>query len=334
MTDETNTTGAEANQGGAEQGAGNAGAAASAESGAGAAASAENGGTLAGSAAESQGSAPGADGSATAGDDKNAVGDLQKLRETIAGGDDKLLKQLERYKSVEAISKMVKEARLAAQNAGKPLTLSDKATDDEIKAYREAYGIPPEAKDYPGEFRSGYQATDADKAVLGEFKASMHAANVPPQYAAKALEWYQDFATAQKQELDGNMAKVARETQTALRSEWGGEYDGNIGAVRELMTTHLGEDGFNRMMGMRLQDGSRLQDDPAFVKMMAQIGTDYYGSNAIFNGDIETTAQTAQEKLDGLLKLRVDDPEKYKSDAVQKQVTQLYAQLEKINARK
>ena len=263
-----------------------------------------------------------------------APGELQKLRETLAGGDAGLLKQLERYKSVEAISKMVKDARQAAQNAGKPLTLSDKATDDELKAYREAYGIPADAKEYPGAFRQDYQATDADKAVLGEFKASMHAANVPPQYAAKALEWYQDFATAQKQELDGNMAKVARETQTALRTEWGGEYDGNIGAVRELMTTHLGEDGFNRMMGMRLQDGSRLQDDQAFVKMMAQIGTDYYGSNAIFNGDIETTAKTAQERLDGLLALRVSDPEKYKSDAVQEQVTKLYAQLEKINARK
>lgn len=263
-----------------------------------------------------------------------AVGDLQKLRETLAGGDEGLLKALNRYTSVDAISRAFKEARVAAKNAGKPLVLSDKAGDDEIKAYREAYGIPAEAKDYPGDFRQDFKASDADKAVLGEFKASMHAANVPPQYAAKALEWYQDFATAQKQELDGNMAKVAKETQNALRAEWGGEYDGNLNAAQELMTTHLGKDGFDRMMGMRLMDGSRLQDDPAFVKMMAQLGADYYGGNAIFNGDIETTAKTAQEKLDGLLALRVSDPEKYKSDGVQEQVTKLYAQLEKINARK
>mgnify|MGYP006207106829 CR=1 FL=1 len=73
--------------------------------------------------------------------------------------------------------------------------------------------------------------------------------------------------------------------QTELRSEWGGEYDGNIGAISEFMTAQLGEEGFGRMMGMRLMDGSRLQDDPAFVKMMAQVATDYYGSNAIYNGD-------------------------------------------------
>lgn len=263
-----------------------------------------------------------------------APGDLQKLRETLAGGDAGLLKQLERYKSVDAISKMVKEARQAAQNAGKPLTLSDKATDDEIKAYREAYGIPPDAKDYPGEFRPDYQASDLDNAILGEFKASMHAKNIPPAAAAAALEWYQDFATAQKQELDGNMAKVAKETQAALRAEWGGEYDGNLNAAQQLMTTHLGDDGFNRMMGMRLQDGSRLQDDPAFVKMMAQLGADYYGGNAIFNGDIETTAKTVQERIDDLLKIRQSDPEKYKSDEVQSQIVKLYAQRDKINARK
>lgn len=263
-----------------------------------------------------------------------APGELQKLRETLAGGDEGLLKALNRYTSVDAISRAFKEARVAAKNAGKPLTLSEKASDDEIKAYREAYGIPSDAKDYPGEFRQDYQATDVDKVLLGEFKASMHAKNIPPSAAAAALEWYQDFATAQKQELDGNMAKVAKETQAALRAEWGGEYDGNLNAAQQLMTTHLGEDGFNRMMGMRLQDGSRLQDDAAFVKMMAQLGADYYGGNAIFNGDIETTAKTAQERLDGLLALRVSDPEKYKSDAVQEQVTKLYAQLEKINARK
>lgn len=289
---------------------------------------------MAKTATEAQGSASGDQGSATAGTDDAALGELQRLRETLAGGDDKLLKQLERYKSVDAISKMVKEARQAAQNAGKPLTLSDKATEDEIKAYRDAYGIPAEAKDYPGDFRSDYKATDADNAILGEFKASMHAKNVPPAAAAAALEWYQDFATAQQQELDGNMAKIARETQASLRAEWGGEYDGNIGAVQELMTTHLGKEGFDRMMGMRLMDGSRLQDDPAFVKMMAQIGSDYYGSNAIYNGDIETTAKTVQERIDELLLLRNSDPEKYKSDKVQAEITKLYGQRDKINARK
>lgn len=262
------------------------------------------------------------------------VGELQRLREQLADGDAGLLKQLERHKSVASISKSFKEARNAAKTAGKPLSISDKSTPEEVKAYREAHGIPDDVAAYPGEFRQDFKAGEADKAILGEFKSAMHAKNVPPAAAAAALEWYQDFATAQQQELDGNLVKTAKETQAALRSEWGGEYDGNIGAVQELMTTHLGSDGFKDMMDLRMMDGSRLQDHPGFVKMMAQVATDFYGSNAIFNGDIETTTKTIDQKLEEYRSMQLADPEKYKSTAVQEAVAALYAQKQKLDARK
>jgi hypothetical protein len=262
-------------------------------------------------------------------------GELQAFREKLAGGDETILKQLARYKSIDAISRGFREAYNTAKNGGPKLpALSDKSTPEEVKAYREAMGIPEDPTAYPGDFREGYQATEADKAILGDFKQAMHARNVPPAAAAAALDWYQDFATAQQQELDGNLAKVAKETQAALRNEWGGEYDGNIGAAQQLMTAHLGKEGFEGMMGLRLMDGSRLQDNIEFVKMMAQLGADYYGGNAIMTGDVETTAKTVQERIDELLSLRVKDPEKYKSDDVQQKITKLYAQRDKINARK
>lgn len=264
-------------------------------------------------------------------------GELQKLRETLAGGDEGILKALERYKSIDSIGKAFREARAAAKNAGKPLTLSDKATDEEIKAYREAHGIPEDAKAYPASFREGFKADEATTAILENFKAGMHERNVPPAAAAAALDWYQDFAQEQQQALDANLANVAKKTQADLRSEMGGEFDPTMGAVREFMTAQLGKDGFENMMGLRLMDGSRLQDNPAFVKMMAQVSTDYYGSNAIYNGDIETTSKTVQERIDELLKLRAgskDDQEKFFSDGTQAELTKLYEQRNKINARK
>lgn len=276
-------------------------------------------------------------------DDDNAKaanpdhGELQVLRETLAGGDEGILKALERYKSKEAIGKAFREARTTAKNAGKPVRLADKATEDDVKAFREAMGIPDEAKDYPVNFREDFKASDADKEILGSFKEYMHGKSADPKAAEAALEWYQDFAQEQQQALDGNLAKVAKQTQAELRTEWGGEYDGNIGAIHEFMTAQLGQEGFGRMMGLRLMDGSRLQDDPAFVKMMAQVSTDYYGSNAIYNGDIETTSKTVQERIDALLELRGGDAkaqEKYFSDATQAELTKLYAQKQKIEARR
>lgn len=264
-------------------------------------------------------------------DDK---GDLQRFREQLAGGDAGLLKTLERYKSINAISGAFKEARTAAKGAGKPLSLSEKATEDEVKAYRDAMGIPAEAKDYPVAFRDDFKASEADAAILDSFKAYLHQGNADPRAAKVALDWYQDFAANQAQEMNTNLAKVAKETQTSLRSEWGGEYDGNISAAAQLMTAQLGEEGFNQMMDLRLMDGSRLQDNAAFVKMMAQVGSDYYGGNAIMTGDVETTAKTVQERIDETLAMRNTDPNKYFSDEVQGKLTALYAQRDKINARK
>ncbi|MBL0935517.1 MAG: hypothetical protein IBJ07_12305 [Rhizobiaceae bacterium] len=259
---------------------------------------------------------------------------MQALREKLAGGDEAMLRQLSRYKSADAISKQFREAYNTAKNGKKPVTLTDKSTPEEVKAYREANGIPEDAAAYPGDFREGFTPTDADKAILGEFKVAMHGKNVPPSAAAAALDWYQDFAQAQQQELNANLAKVAKETQTALRTEWGGEYDGNISAATQLMTQHLGHDGFEDMMGLRLMDGSRLQDHAGFVKMMADIGVDYFGGNAILNGDIETTSKSIDERIAEYRKMQTDDPEKYRSPQVQEAVAKLYAQKEKLEARK
>ena len=244
-----------------------------------------------------------------------------------------MMKQLERYKSADEISKAFREGYKNAKNGGKQVELTEKSTPEEVKAYREANGIPEDVAKYPGEFRQGFEVTDADKAILADFKAAMHERNVPPKVAAAALDWYQDFAAAQAQDLNAQLAKVAGETQKALRSEWGGDYDGQIGAAQELMKAHLGEDGFGSMMGLRLMDGSRLQDNLAFVKMMATIGADYYGSTAILTGDIEATGKTLEAQKEELLALRVSNPTKFKSDDVQGKLVKIYAQLEKVNAR-
>ncbi len=262
--------------------------------------------------------------------------ELDALRKAIAGDNDKLLGQLNRYKSAEAIGKAFSDHSEKARAKQTPLTLDDKATDDQIKAYRDAVGLGEveEADKYPVGFREGFEASEADTALLGTFKDAMNAKNVDPRSAEAAMEWYQDFAEQVEQDKAELMAKTAKETQATLRAEYGGEYDGNIAAGQELIKTHVGEDGFNAMMDMRLEDGSRLQDNIEFVRLMVQIGGDYYGGTGIVNGDVESTAKTAEQRLNDLTELRRTDPEKYKSDAVQKEVSELSLQLDKINSRR
>lgn len=267
-------------------------------------------------------------------EDKPQAGELEALRNQLAGDDEGLKKALERYKSVDAIRKAFKDARAAAKNAGKPVTLSDKPTDDELKSFREAHGISDDPKEFPVSFSEDFKGSDVDSEILGGFKEYMHAKAGDPRTAKIAVEWFEDFQAEQQQAMDAQLNNVAKETQTSLRNEWGGEYDGNLNAASELMKSHLGDEGFDEMMNLRLVDGSRLQDNLPFVKMMAQLGGDYYGGNAIMTGDVETTSRTIQEKLDDMMKLRQTDPDKYFSDATQAEVTRLYAQKAKLEKRK
>lgn len=264
---------------------------------------------------------------------KEEKGSVEQLRDMLAGGDEKLLKQLNRYKTPEAISKAFKEASKKAREGSQPLQLKEGASEEEIAKYREAIGIPESVEDYPGAFREEFEASEADAVVLTDFKAAMHESNVDPKAAAAALDWYQDLAVKQRQDMDSHLVKVAKETEKQLRDEMGGEFDGNMGAIRELMTAQLGQDGFSDMMDMRLMDGSRLQDNPEFVKMMAQVSTDYYGSNAIYDGDIESTSKSVDDRISEIMELRVSDEEAFKQEKNQEELAKLYRQRAKINSR-
>lgn len=254
----------------------------------------------------------------------------------MSGDDEGLKKSLGRYKTVEALRKGYHDARAAAKKAenAKPLTLSDNPTDDELKAYREAVGIPEDPKEFPVAFSEEFKGSDEDGVILGSFQEYMHAKAGDPRTAKIAVEWFEDFQAEQHQAMNKRLNDVAKQTQNNLRNEWGGEYEGNLNAAQELMVTQLGQDGFEEMMNLRMIDGSRLQDHEAFVKMMAQVGSDYYGGNAIMTGDVETTSRTIQERLDELMALRKSDPDKYFSDDVQAKVQKLYAQKGKLEKRK
>lgn len=267
-----------------------------------------------------------------AGDD--AKGSLQAFRESLAGGDEAFLKELGRYKSEDAIRRAIKEARTAARQKRGPARLDENASEEEVKAYREAMGIPENPGEYPVAFRDDFPAADVDKEMLPEFRNRMHKAGVDPKAASEALEFYQDLAVARQQEAARKAVETTKKTQAELRAEWGGEFEGNIGAIRELMTAQLGADGFQQMMGLRLEDGTLLQDQAPFVKMLAQIATDYYGSNAVYTGDVEATTKTLDDKLAEYEKMLLEKPEEYYTPKVQETVAKLYAQKEKLGKRR
>lgn len=292
------------------------------------------GGDVAGASAPDQsGTLEGGDASGSE-EPTSAEIDLAALRKALAGDDEGLLKDLNRYRSASAIGKAIRDAKAAAKQKQGPFTLKDDASEEEVAEYRKAYGIPDDANDYPVQWREGYEPSEVDQELLGSFKNYLHERNADPKAAAAAMEWYQDLSQQIQQDRDAAMAKASKETQEVLRGEYGSEYDGNIRAANELLRTRMGEDGHKALMEWRGEDGVRLQDNPDFVRMMVDLGVDYYGANTIVHGDVETTTKTLEDRKAELLELRKTDPQKYKSDAIQSEITKIYKQLDKLSSRK
>lgn len=260
--------------------------------------------------------------------------DIADLRTALAGDNETLSKQLGRYKTMDAMREGLENTMKAARQKSEPLTLPPDATDEQVEAYRKAIALPEKAEEYPVDFREGYEVSDGDKAALDTFKEAMHGKAGDPRTAALAMEWYQDAVVQAQQDKDAAAAEKAKGTQETLRGEYGSEYEANIEAATGFMRSQLGEDGFAEVLETRFEDGTRLQDNPAFVKMMVSLAGDYYGGTGIVTGDVETASKTIEEKLAEFTEMRLNKPDEYFSDKVQQQVAELHAQKERLAARR
>lgn len=260
--------------------------------------------------------------------------DWASVRDFFAGDDEKFAKQLSRYKTAEDAAEGWRNAIKGAQQKQQPLSLPENATDEQVSEFRTALGLPEEAKDYPVSYSEGFEANDIDKGILTSMQETLHKNAGDPRTAQMMVQWYEDNQAQLQQDRNAEMVKVRDETQQTLRNEYGADYDGNIAAVSELMKSQLGEDGLNDILEMRFEDGTFLQDNMPFVKMMVSLATEYYGSTSVIGGDVETTMKSVDEKIEELRKMQVEDSEKYYSDDVQQQMAALYEQKNKLEQRR
>ena len=124
-------------------------------------------------------------------------------------------------------------------------------------------GKPDEAAGYDVNF-----ADDADKGLTEWFKATAHKAGLNNAQATLLAKDYDEFiqSPAAAQEPDyGALQSAARET---LRKEYGQKFDENMGLAKSVLAK-FGSDAMSEVM---LADGSRLGDNPDFIRAFVNAG--------------------------------------------------------------
>ena len=186
-------------------------------------------------------------------------------RQKMAGGDERLLKRLERMADPTLIPKawLESERKLSATRPQAPPAAD--APPEEIAAYREANGIPKEPAGYLKDLPDGLVIGKADKPLMEKFVADMHGQNAPAGIVHSAIASYYRLQEEQAAERAGMDARAHDTATTELKASWGGDYTRNINALNGWLDT-AGAEVKHVIANARGPDGTPLFSNPAAVR--------------------------------------------------------------------
>lgn len=217
---------------------------------------------------------PAADPAKPADKDESGLWGDEKWRERYAGDDQAKKNVLARYNSPTALI----DAHFALLNKMKAgdlkAKLPDNPTEEQLASFRKDNGIPDTHDGYL-EKLEGVTLGEEDKAAMQPFLTEMHKLNAPPSIVNAVLKQYFDLQEQQVAAVSAKDVEVRDQGITALKSEWGPEYQKNINMVTSLIE-RFPEEVRPLLMGARLSDpsGTPLLSSPAILKTLADIAND------------------------------------------------------------
>ena len=238
-------------------------------------------------------------------------------REKIAGEDAKLLDSLKRYQSHD--NWVAAQRTLARQiTTGEfKRAINDASKPEDIADFRKSWGIPDEPSGYGVSFPDEIGASEADKADLGEFLSSMHAAHATPSVVKTAVETY----IAIKQKTDEQLREAALQAtidqKAELKAEFGKDYNRNVTLAKRGLQDMVGEEAAAKITDTVLATGTRLGDDPSFVRFVVAASLRLAEDSALASSEFNSSAGTLEDQYNAALDLKFSDPGKYHSDAHQ-----------------
>lgn len=195
-------------------------------------------------------------------------------RDSIAGDDDKFKSQLQRFESPQDFGNSFREAQQKIRSGQLKPELPEDATEDQIKAYREANNIPLEVEGYLENLPDGLVVGDDDKDIMLDFLSAMHEVNAPKAVADKMVAWYNDFEQRQQDaiaELDAQQTQEATDFLRDSEKGWGNDFRTNMNLVNSLLDSHFGEEAKAQLLNGRFQDGRGFFNDPQVLMGLASI---------------------------------------------------------------
>lgn len=231
-------------------------------------------------------------------------------RSRMAGEDAKALTWLGRYPTEADFVKDAKK-RFDTVRDGKLLKpLGDDPSEAEVKAYRDAMGVPEKAEGYLDKLSGGLVVGADDRPIVDKFLEKMHAANAPASVTDAALQAYYGIVAEQDAAIAETTAAAKVSCEETLREEYGADYRRNTTAAEAYLGTMPAEfqaainEGFNGK-------GVPLKSDPVVMKQLVTLALEANPLATVVPGAGTNQASAVAEEIGSLKKLMGDPNSEY-----------------------
>jgi hypothetical protein len=250
----------------------------------------------------------------------------------MAGGDDKMLAQLQRYASPEEVWKKTRalEQRMSSGEF-KPVLKKD-ASEAEVKEYRAAHGIPEDPTKY--DLGKDVKIDASDKPVFDRIFKAMHGANATPESVRTMVQAWNTIkqeAVAHQEEQDRT---IQQKSEDALRGEWGSEYRRNLNLIHGLLDGSGDQKLKDALLGGRLADGTPIGSHLETLKMLLGLALVQNPAGVVVSGGEGDRGKAIDDEIGEIEKLmRTDRPAYNKDVKKQERLRQLYEARETTKKR-
>lgn len=224
-------------------------------------------------------------------------------RETMIKDAD-LRKKIERYNSVEAMAKALDDAKVELSKRPKALKKPDAdASPEAVAEYKKSVGAPAEAKAYLEDFSEpDHFSEEYHRPALEEFSKLFYDEDIPTDKGRKLIDAFFDFEARKLQEMNAAAAEQQIKAHDELVKEIGGvqRFEMTVDAARRYGEEAAGAKEWHTLVNTPFADGTRLGDNPAFLRFARAIATDAYGEDlTLVTGD-PAALNNAQAEYDQL----------------------------------
>lgn len=141
--------------------------------------------------------------------------------------DEKHAKQLATFASPQALFDSYNVLRQKLSSGELKSNLPDKATPEQLAAWRAENGIP--------ENPEGYGIEAKDNPTIPGFLKFAHEKNMHPALVKDLLDYNKQEVERQKEVREQESAQLRQETEDTLRKEWGEDYRRNTNLLTQLL---------------------------------------------------------------------------------------------------